>query len=76
MGFIRVGFITHSPLPAADFYILSPISCDFLHKIAYKKIGSFFFENRALSLFYIYNELTSCTKAKKSNQPNSGTFRD
>ena len=48
----------------------------FWYKIAYKKNLGHFFENRASSLFYIYNELTSCAKAKKSNEPNSGTFRD
>ena len=38
----------------------------FGYKIAYKKNLGIFFKNRALSLFYPYNGLTSCAKAKKS----------
>ena len=36
-------------------------------KIAYKKNFGFFGENRASSLFYIYNRLTCCKKSEKSN---------
>ena len=36
-------------------------------KIAYKKNLRFFGENRASSLFYIYNRLTCCKKSEKSN---------
>ena len=42
-------------------------------KILIKKTG-FFFENRALSVFIIYDPLTSCKKAKKSLEPFSVTF--
>ena len=35
-------------------------------KIAYKKNFGFFGENRASSLFYTWNRLTCCKKAKKS----------
>ena len=35
--------------------------------------SDFFFENRALSLFFIFDPLTSCKKAKKSNEPFSLT---
>ena len=42
-------------------------------KIAYKKNLRFFGGNRALLPFSPYNELTLCTKAKKSLDPNSGT---
>ena len=35
----------------------------------------FFFKNPALLLFYVYDPLTSCKKAKKSNVPFSLTFR-
>ena len=38
----------------------------FGHKIAYNKKIGFFGKNRALSLFYPYNGLTSGAKAKKS----------
>ena len=40
-------------------------------KIAYKKKLRVFLENRASSLFYIYNVLTSCEISEKSND-----FRD
>ena len=36
-------------------------------KIAYKKKLRVFLENRASSLFYIYNVLTSCEISEKSN---------
>ena len=38
----------------------------FWPKYSYKKNLGFFGKNRALSLFYPYNGLTSCAKAKKS----------
>ena len=47
---------------------------DFL-KIAYKKNLRFFGGNRLPTFFFIYNELTSCAKAKKSLEKNSRTYR-
>ena len=54
----------------------NPKNLIFWYKIAYKKNLGFFFENRASSPFTIYDDLTSCTKAKKSIEPNSRTFDD
>ena len=43
-------------------------------KIAYKKKLRFFGENRASSLFYIYNRLTCCKKSEKSNDGKYDNF--
>ena len=45
-------------------------------KIAYKKKIGFFGKNRASSLFYIYNRLTCCKKAEKSNDGKYDNFCD
>ena len=45
-------------------------------KIAYKKNFGFFGENRASSLFYIYNRLTCCKKSEKSNDRKYDNFCD
>ena len=45
-------------------------------KIAYKKNFGFFGENRASSLFYIYNRLTCCKKSEKSNDGKYDNFCD
>ena len=43
-------------------------------KIAYKKNLRVFLENRASSLFYIYNGLTSCNVSEKTNDWNYENF--